>query len=262
VASLGVAMAGCSAEDGSEIQAQSLAIVEQWITAVNADNAVQFEKFHTESVAFYSHLSAQPSLGRSKVWESFRHANSRTLEKTHMFGQQQKVALQVTAEDGKRSFLYVFYFEQDLISHVYGYSGDYALSAAPLFEGAPVTTDNTGLQQRIETIDSQPDALNNRDFTRFLDTFHQDSILYVPLSQEPVNGTEMILDDVQTFIEFFPEVELSVFQTGGQGNLIGQQLAVKNGPMKSLGFVHLFEGDRVSRVYEYLSGAELPMGAS
>ncbi len=217
----------------------------------------QFENLHTESVIYNSNLEKQPYVGRNNIWESFRLSNAGALEKTYMFGYENMVCLQVTAVDTKRSFLYVFNFEQNLISHVYEYSGKFDLSVVPLFDGADITTDNTGLQERINTIDSQVAALNNRDFSRFIETFNEDSILYIPLSKVPVIGTENIFDDVQSFTEYYPNVELSIFRTFGHGNLICQQLAVKNGPMRSLGFVNLFNGDKVSRVYEYLSSAEL-----
>jgi ketosteroid isomerase-like protein len=257
-ASLCLALVGCSPDNSSVKDVGShLAIVDQWIEAVNSEDVAQFEQLHTETVVFNSYLQQNPYKGREDIWESFRRSYSGSIEKTYMFGQEESICLQVTAAIPKLSFLYVFDFEGDLISHVYEYSGAYDLTAVPLFEGVEITTDDSALSDRINTIDSQTKAVTDRDYAGFIETFNEDAILYVPPSKIPVTGKDAITNDVQSFTGRYPEVEVLKYRTFGQGNLVCQQAIVKNGPMNSLGFVNAFEDGKVSRVYEYFSNAEL-----
>jgi hypothetical protein len=139
---------------------------------------------------------------------------------------------------------------------VHQYVADYDLSDVPLFDGAEITTDDAGLPQRIETIDSQLDALNERDYSRFAETHNDDAIMYGPLDSVPYRGVEIIVNDVQSFTRTFPTVEWSKYQTFGQGNLVCQQVAVES-PDMSLGHVAVFEGGKISRFYQYVSDAVL-----
>jgi hypothetical protein len=174
-----------------------------------------------------------------------------------MFGQDESICLQLTASDTKRSFLYVFDFEGDLISKVYEYSGAYDLSAVPLFQGVDITPDNAGLSERIDTVDSHPQAVNERDYSRFIETFNDDAIMYVPSSEIPVVGADNIVNELKTVAQSHPAIEVINYRAFGQGNLVCHQATVKSGPMRSLGFVNTFEDGKVSRVYQYSSNAEL-----
>jgi hypothetical protein len=253
-----VVLSGCSAErnPGAE-DVEYTQVLEQWITALNDEDITQFEQLHTETVTYSSHIHRSPHSGRENLWESIHGSNSSQLEKLSAFGQDETICLQVSETDSKKSFLYIFEFERGLISHIYSYSAEYDLSTAPVSEGEELTTDDSKLAGRIGVINSQAEFLNDRDFSGFLTTFNDEAVLYVPPSRDPVIGIDGIRDDVQDFVQNFPAVELDVFRTIGQGNLVCQQISVTNGPMRSLGFVNVFNGEKVSRVYEYLSQAEI-----
>ena len=178
------------------------------------------------------------------------------MKKIYMLDQEDLVCLQVAAADSESSFLYVFRFEGDLIAQVDEYSAVYDLSDVPLFDGAEITTDDAGLPARIDTLDSQVDALNERDFLRFSETFQDEVIEYEPFTEAPIKGLEGITNDVQSFTRPRPNVEWSKYQTFGQGNLVCQQVTTKN-PIMSLGHVAVFEGGKISRFYQYYSDAWL-----
>jgi hypothetical protein len=256
--SLSLTLVGCSADEGPvEGVDGNTAVVDAWIRAVNAEDVTQFEKLHTETAEFHSHLQKSPSSGRRNLWDALSSSNAGPpLQKIYMLGQGDFVCLQVTAAKPKRSLLYVFRFEGDLIAQVHQYVADYDLSGVPLFDGAEITTDDAGLPQRIETIDSQLDALNERDYSHFAETHNDDAIMYGPLDSVPYRGVEIIVNDVQSFTRTFPTVEWSKYQTFGQGNLVCQQVAVER-PDMSLGHVAVFEGGKISRFYQYVSDAVL-----
>jgi hypothetical protein len=249
---------GCSTKQDPGVGAVDYAsILDHWVAALNSGDISQFEQLHTEMVTYSSHIQESPFNGRQNIWESIRRSSPSSLEKISLFGQDEIMCLQVSATESEKSFLYVFDFERELISHIYSYSAEYDLSNVPLFEGVEISTDDLDLSERIGVINSQVDYLNDRDFSGFLSTFNADPILYVPPSTAPVTGIDGIESDVQGFVQLFPNVEIKVFRTFGEGNLVCQQVAVSSGPMKSLGFVNVFDGVKVSRVYEYLSRAEI-----
>jgi ketosteroid isomerase-like protein len=258
LAGLSLTLVGCSPDDSS-IQGVdgNMAVVDDWIKAINAEDAAQFEKLHTETTAFHPYIqSSSPSSGRQNVWDAFSHSYA-PLQKIYMLGQDDFVCLQVTAAEPKRSFLYVFRFEGDLIAQVHEYSAIYDLSDVPLFDGAEITTNDAGLAERIDTVDSQVEALNERDLTRFMETFSEDAIQYGPMDGDPYSGAESIRNDLEAFLRGFPHVEMSPYQTFGQGNLVCQQVAVENAGIKSLGHLFVFEDGKVAQTYQYVSNAEL-----
>jgi hypothetical protein len=106
------------------------------------------------------------------------------------------------------------------------------------------------------TNDSQLDALNERDYSRLAETYHDDAIMYGSRGTDPYRGAESIANGAQSFTRNFPTIEWSNYRTFGQGNIVCQQRATKN-PLLSLGHVIVFEGGRVSRAYQYYSEAVL-----
>jgi hypothetical protein len=257
IVGLSLTLVGCSADEGPPEDVEgNRTVVEEWIEAVNAEDETHFEKLHTENVVFHSHLERSPYSGRGNLWDAFSQSDSRPLKKIYMLDQEDLVCLQVTAADSKSSFLYVFRFEGDLIAQVDEYSAVHDLSDMPLFDGVEITTDDAGLPERIATADSQLDALNERDYSRFAETHNDDAILYGSAGTDPYIGVESIVNGVQSFTRNFPTIEWSKYRTFGQGNMVCQQIATKN-PHISLGHVMVFEGGRVSRSYQYYSDAVL-----
>ncbi len=60
-AALCLTLVGCSPDDGSvEDVGSSLAVIDQWIKAVNSEDVTQFEQLHSETVVFSSHLQQNP----------------------------------------------------------------------------------------------------------------------------------------------------------------------------------------------------------
>ncbi|HSR34493.1 MAG TPA: nuclear transport factor 2 family protein, partial [Anaerolineae bacterium] len=210
----------------------------------------------TENVVFHSHLERSPYSGRGNLWDAFSQSNSRPMEKIYMLDQEDLVCLQVTAADSNSSFLYVFRFEGDLIAQVDEYSSVYDLSDVPLFDGAEITTDDAGLPERIDTLDSQVDALNERDFLRFSETLQDEVIVYLSFAETPIKGPEEFTNGEQSFTRSYPTIEWSKYRTFGQGNLVCQEFAFKN-PIGAVGRVAVFEGGKISRLYSYYSEAVL-----
>jgi ketosteroid isomerase-like protein len=257
IVGLSLTLVGCSPNEGAvESVGGHTAVVDEWIKAANAEDVTQFEKLHTEDVVFHSHLQKSPTSGRGNLWDAFSQSNARPMQRIYMLAQEDFVCLQATAADPKRSFLYVFRFEGDSIAQVDEYTAAYDLSDVPLFDGAEITTDDAGLPARIDTLNAQVDALNERDYSRFIETFSDDAIHYGPLDEIPLRGAESIGKDVEDFFGGFPTAEQSTYRAFGQGNLVCQQVATKN-PHVSLGQVMVFEGGKVSRSYQYLSDAVL-----
>lgn len=265
---LSLTLVSCSPDEGPvESVGGNTAVVDEWIKAVNDEDETQFEKLHTEDVVFHSHqgspaLRPVPKHGRRNIWDALSRSYARPMQKIYMLGQEDLVCLQVTAADPSRSqqflsFLYVFRFEGDLIAEVHEYSAAYDLSDVPLFDGAEITTDDAGLPARIHTADSQLDALNERDYSRFAETHNDDAILYGPMDRDPYKGAESIRKDVEDFLRDAPTVEMSPYQTFGQGNLVCQQVAVENAGIGSLGHLFIFEDGKVAITYQYVSYGEL-----
>jgi ketosteroid isomerase-like protein len=251
-------LSGCSAkQDPRSNDVDFVSVIEQWIEALNAGDSDQFELLHTDTVTYSSHIQKSSLSGRQNIWDSLRRLNRGAIERVSLFGQDGTMCLQVSATESKESFLYVFEFERDLISHIYSYSAEYYLPNIPVFEGVELSENDSELSGRIDVANFQVEYLNKRDFSGFLNTFNTEPILFVPPSTVPVVGIDGIENDVQSFVQLFNNVEFKVFRTFGQGNLVCQQLSVSKGPMGSLGFVLVFEGDKVSQTYEYLSQAEI-----
>lgn len=51
------------------------------------------------------------------------------------------------------------------------------MSAAPLFEGVEIATDDNDLSEGIDIIDSQTRAVIERDYLGFIETFNDNAIL-------------------------------------------------------------------------------------
>ena len=129
---LSLMLAGCSPDDGAVEGVEShMAVVDAWIEAVNAEDLVQFEKLHTETAQFHSHLQQSPSSGRENIWDAFSQSNASPMQEIYVLGQGDFVCLQVTATDSNSSFLYVFRFEGDLIAQVHEYWATFDLSDLP-----------------------------------------------------------------------------------------------------------------------------------
>ena len=257
LAGLSLTLVGCSADEApTEPVEGNRAVVETWIQAANAKDKTQFEMLHTENVVFHSHLERSPYSGRGNLWEAFSQSGSRPMNKIYMLDQEDLVCLQVTATDSETSFLYVFRFEEDLIAQVDEYSSVYDLSDMSLFDGAEITTDDAGLPERIDTADSQLDALNERDYSRLAETYNDDAIMYGSRGTDPYIGAESIVNGAESFTRNFPTIGWSKYRTFGKGNIVCQQIATKN-PLISFGHVMVFEGGKVSRSYQYYSDAVL-----
>lgn len=218
---------GCSPVAGPvEGDHGNMSIIDEWIKAISAEDVTQFEKLRTETAVFNSHVQRSPASGRQHIWDAFSHSDAHPMQKMYKLGQEDFVCLQLTAADSNRSFLHVFRLEGDLIAQVHEYSAAYDLSDVPLYDGANIASDDADLPDRIDTVDSQLDALNERDYSRFIATFNNDAIHYGAEDRIPVQGTEGIMNDLQGFLRHFPTAELFKYQTFGRGNLVCQQVAV------------------------------------
>jgi hypothetical protein len=176
------------------------------------------------------------------------------MQEIYMLAQEDFVCLQATVAEPKRSFLYVFRFEGDSIAQVDEYTAAYDLSDVPLFDGAEITTDDAGLPARIDTLNAQVDALNERDFLRFSETLHDEVIVYLSFTEAPIKGPEEFTNGEQSFTRSYPTIEWSKYRTFGQGNLVCQEFAFKN-PIGAVGRVAVFEDGKISRLYSYYSDA-------
>ena len=111
IGGLGLYLAGCAPSAGNKPGIEDkLAVVEEWLNAVNAGDATRFEEQHTESVTIYPDFSKISFSGRDQVWKHIGLPISGQLEKISTFGQDQAVCLQVTATETGLSLCYVFEF--------------------------------------------------------------------------------------------------------------------------------------------------------
>jgi hypothetical protein len=255
---LGLWLAGCSPGDeqvtGNERQ---LAVVEEWIRALNAEDPEAFEGLHTESVLATIHYRRDLYSGRENVWEVYRTSTGNQIEKIITFSQDQLVCLLVNATKSNRSQCYVFDFVDGQIDKVFEYaSGSYNLASSPQFTGIEVIPDNTGLHDRMGAMDEMfVKGLNNRDFS--LPDVKETASMFVPTSSDPIVGKASIIEDGKDYVRLFSNVNHEKIDTFGQGNLVCTHVMVDGAPKGCLCFVAVFEDEKIAELYEFWSEARL-----
>jgi hypothetical protein len=255
---LGLWLAGCSpgVKQGVENEG-SLAVVDRWIQALNAEDVPGFEKLHSESVLATTYNRGDPLSGREQVWDVFSKSTGSQLEKIAAFSQDQSVCLLVNATKFNESLCYVFNLVDGVIARVYEYSsGRYDLSGSAQFSGIEISGDDTGLQDRLDTIDYIfVESLKNRDFSS--PGVKESVIFYVPTSNEPVVGYENFVKDGEDYARSFPSVSHEKIQTFGRGNLVCCHIAAKGTLKGSLCFVAVFQDQEIAELYEFWSDAKV-----
>ena len=256
--SLGLWLSGCTlgAAQGLENEGP-LNVVDEWIRALNAADVAGFEKLHTETVFATSNIREEPYSGREHVWEMYRTSTGSQIEKITAFSQGQSICLLVNATKFSRSLCYVFNFVDGKIDRVYEYSsGQYDLASSPQFSGIEVSTDDTGLQERLDAMNHMfVEGLNNRDFS--VPDLTDSAIFFVPTSPEPLIGRDKIANDGEDYVRFFPDVIHREIQTFGQGNLICTHVVVEGAGVGSLCFVGEFQDGKIAELYEFWSDARV-----
>lgn len=254
---LGLWLLGCTPGNEQEIVSRnSLGVVDEWIRAINAEDVAGFEKLHSEAVVWTHFAIPEPFSGREKIWDLHRLVTGNQVEKVVAFSQDQSVCLVVNATELNRSQCFVFNVGDDLIDRVYGYdSRAFDLARSPHFSGIHISGDDTGLQYRLDAIDSMfVDGLNNRDFSE--QPLTELSVWFNFNRFEPYIGywdtdAEGLVDYVRTF----PSVRHERIQTFGQGNLVCSHMAVSEPPGGSLCFVGDFQDGKIAALYEFRSSA-------
>lgn len=260
-AGLGLWLSGCA--PGKEQSADSqdrLAVVDEWITALNAEDVRGFEKLHSESVFATTHAQRDPYAGREKVWDLYQASTRNQVEKIVAFGQDQSVCLLVNAAKINRSLCYVFNFLDGAIDRVYEYaSGLYNLSTSPHFLDIEIAGDDSGLGDRLEAMDHEfVDVANDRDLSMIGEEFAESAIFFGVMSSEPTVGREDIAKGGEQYIRLNPSLVHRKIQTFGQGNLVCTHVAVDGaGLLGSLCWVGVFENGKIAELYEFSSNAKL-----
>ena len=259
---LGLWLAGCSSEVKQGVENEGLmAAVDEWIRALNAGDVTGFEKTHSESVLATAHNRRDPISGREYVWDVFSKSTGSQLEKIAAFSQDQSVCLLVNSTKLNESLCLVFNLVDGVIAKVYEYSsGSYDLSSSAQFSGIEISGDDTGLQDRMDTVDyifvdSLESLKKNRDLP--LPGVNESVILFVPTSAEPVVGYENFVKDGRDYVSFFPSVSHKKIETFGQGNLVCSHVAAKGTQKGSLCFVAVFQDEEIAELYEFWSDAKV-----
>ena len=80
-------LSGCTlvAEQGVA-NGSHLAVVDEWIRAVNAEDVAGFKKLHTKSVFWTNHSSIRPFTGRELIWDLLQMSTGNQIEKLVAFG--------------------------------------------------------------------------------------------------------------------------------------------------------------------------------
>lgn len=253
---LGLWLSGCSPGTEQSVESEGpLAVVDEWIRTLNAEDVAGFEKLHTESVFATNHYREDPVSGREQVWDVFSKSTGSQLEKITAFGQDQSVCLLVNATKFNRSLCYVFNFVDGVIDKVYEYSsGQYDLSSSPQFSGIEISGDDSALQDRLDAMDNMfVDAANNRDLSLPLVT--ESTINFVVTSREPIIGRSPWTEG--DYFTMFPSVSHKKIQTFGQGNLACTHVMVEGGPIGSLCWVVVFREGKIAELYEFWSEAKV-----
>jgi hypothetical protein len=259
---LGLWLAGCS--PGAKQSAENegpLAVVDEWVRALNAGDVPRFGKLHSESVLATTHSKNDPFSGRERVWDVFSASTGNQLETIASFRQDESVCLLVNATNFNQSLCYVFNLVDGVIARVYEYSsGSYDLANSEQFSGIEISGDDTGLQDRLDTVDyifveSLESIKKNRDLP--FPGVKESVIFFVPTSTEPVSGYENFVKDGQDYVRFFPSVSHEKIQTFGQGNLACLHVAARGTSKGSLCFVAVFQDGEVAELYEFWSDAKV-----
>jgi hypothetical protein len=251
-------IAGCSPGVEQSVENEGpLAVGDRWIRALNAEDVPGFEKLLSESVLATTHNRGDPFSGREQIWDVFSKSTGSQLEKITAFSQDQSVCLLVNATKFNGSLCYVFNLVDGVIARVYEYSsGRYDLSSSAQFSGIEISGDDTGLQDRLDTMDYIfVESLENRDFSP--PGVKESVILFVPTSTEPVVGYENFVKDGEDYARFFPSVSHEKIQTFGRGNLVCSHVAAKGTSKGSLCFVAVFQDEEIAELYEFWSDARL-----
>jgi len=257
---LGLWLAGCSpgVKQGVENE-EPLAVVDEWIRALNAEDVPGFEKLHSESLLATSHNRREPLSGREQVWDVFSKSTGSQLEKISAFSQDQSVCLLVNATKFNESLCYVFNLVDSVIARVYEYSsGSYNLFSSAQFSGIEISGDDTGLLDRLNLMDNIfIEGLNNRVFS--VSGVKESVILFVPTSTGPLVGYENFVKDGEDYAKLFPSVSHEKIQTFGRGKLVCSHIAAKGISKGSLCFVAVFQDEEIAELYEFWSDARVDM---
>ncbi len=251
---LGLTLSGCA---GANPIANRLTVIQDWLDAANALEPTKFLSLHTDGVAYYSYQFRNPRLGQEELWSAFQASAASHLEDSVAFGTQQMVCIQTTSLDETRSHCYVLVFKDDLIDKVYEYAALYNISEDTLNQKRIQSRSNEVITKQIEIADRLTDSLNERDYDRYTQSFHQDAIVNGFLSTEPLVDVDAIKEAATKLFEAYPNAQYRHYHTFGQGNLVCQQVSVEHGPVRSLSFVHLFEDEKIASTVEYFSHAKL-----
>lgn len=255
-AGLGIYLTGCTPSGGNNPGIEDkLAVSEEWLNAVNAGDATQFEELHTESVTIYPDFSKNPFSGRDQVWKYIGQPISGQLEKISAFGQDQAVCLQVTVTETGLSLCYVFEFVDSLIDKVYEYYGEYVFSPQE-FGGLPFSVVED-LPEYFDIVESTIEQFNNQDIGYVREYLPDFAVKYVPNSPEPLIGREAIIENTENFHSLFPDAIFKITSIFGQGNLICAQLSGENMVRKSFCFVYVVDDGKIPETYQYHSRADV-----
>ena len=254
---LGLLLSGCTlvAEQGVA-NGSHLAVVDEWIRAVNAEDVAGFEKLHTESFFCTNHSSIRPFSGQELICDLLQMSTGNQIEKLVAFGQDQSVCLLVNATRLNRSQCYVFNLVDEVIDRVYGYdSRQFNLASSPHFSGIEISGDDKGLQDRLNAMDDMfVDGVNNRDFSE--QALTESSIWFNFKFSEPhVGFWQTDAEGNVSYVRSFPSVRHKRIQTFGQGNLVCSHIAVTIPPGGSLCFVGVFQDGKIAELYEFRSNA-------
>lgn len=255
---LGLWLSGCTPGVDQDVENKGpLGVVDEWIRALNAEDAVRFERLHAETVFATSNYYTDPYSGRESVWEIYRASTGSQIEKITAFSQGQSACLLVNATKFSRSLCYVFSFVGGLIDRVYEYSsGRYDLASSPQFSGIEVVPDDTGLQERLDALKRlYVDGLNNRDFSS--PEVADSAVWFGPDSAEPVVGKGSIAKAGEAYVRFFPDAGHEEIETFGQGNLVCTHVMTTGTPKGSLCLVGVFQEGRIAELYEFWSDARV-----
>jgi hypothetical protein len=255
--SLGLWLLGCTpGEEPGVVSLTPLEVVDEWIRALNGEDAAVFEKLHSAAVFWTNNAFPEPFSGREQIWDLHRYTTGSHIEKVVAFSQDQSVCLLVNATRLNRSHCFVFNVRDDLIDGIYGYdSRAFDLARSPHFSGIDVSGDDSGLQDRLDAMDAMfVDGLNNRDFSD--QPLTESSIWFNFKRFEPYIGYwETDAEGMVGYVRTFPSVRHEKIQTFGQGNLVCSHIAVSAPPGGSLCFVSDFQDGKITALYEFRSNA-------
>jgi hypothetical protein len=254
---MGLSLVGCTPVGGQSTQVDGpLAIIDDWILALNGEDRSRFEKLHLDSVIGTTFSKDETYEGFQAVWDIYLKSNGGQIEKLVSFGREGSYCLVANATKFDRSLCYVFTIRDDVITRVYEYdSGYFDLANSDHFSGFDFKADEADLSKHLAAMDTMfVVAANKRDFSA--PDVEESAIMFVPTSSEPLVGKETIQKDGEDYTSFYSSVVHKSIGTFGQGNLVCTHLISDGAPKGSLCFVGEFTGAKISKLYEFWSEAE------